>query len=237
MKYILFAILFSLIPASLLSQTSEFYDIVYLKKGNYVKGMVLSIENDIVEIVDMKGKAYTFKMDEVEKIEKTDFDRNIYLNIDPDSKVDRNSLNKTMYALTKLSINRNYIDKKSYLGGTIAGGVKFGGLGLGLAIAYNSYTILEDEAYLPLMLDVRYTFYYPVVRPYIYFNPGYSFKFKDRDGMMLSAGVGGSIKFNNYISGIVELGYYWQKFQKEILNYKVVGSSDFLTLNFGLQLF
>lgn len=225
------------IPITIFSQSTDFYDVVYLKQGNYVKGMVLSIENGKLEMVDTKGKSFNFSMSEIDRIEKPDFDRNDYLNINPDLKFNKQSAAKPFYMLTKMSINRSVDNEETYLGGTVSGGFNYKGFGFGMGIAYNGYTKTEEEAYLPVMFDIRYTFYYPSVKPYLYLNPGYSFKLKKREGFMLATGVGALMGINNFLSVTFELGYYWQKFNKEIGIFTQVGSNDFLVMNFGLQLF
>jgi sRNA-binding regulator protein Hfq len=172
----------------LFSQKQTDEDVVYLKNGSVVRGVIIEqIPNISLKVQTREGNIFVYKMDEVEKISKELMQQN--------TKIQTNSQKQT--------IDYSAFNKpKGYLGLLeFGGGIGFGtwganrisltmlngyravpqfaiGFGIGLQLFfyeyYDGYLKKITEATLPIFLHLRSDFLARKVSPFIAFNIGYN---------------------------------------------------------------
>jgi sRNA-binding regulator protein Hfq len=213
-------------------------EIVYLKNGSTIKGIVIEqIPNQSIKLQTSDGSIFVYKMDEIEKIskEKTSksdnsqrpsvtYDLNGYRGFvdvgyvfgtgDESSKIDRIEFSTTH----GYQINTNF-----FVGG-----------GTGI-----HYMTLNDVFLLPLFIDFKGYILSGNVSPYFDFKGGYTHilsKLEDEDikgGLYISPAIGVRYLISNNIGLNASLGFVFQQFRDIALN--EYAKANGVSFKFGIE--
>jgi hypothetical protein len=155
---------------NVLAQENKQQDVVYLKNGTVLHGKIVEIEaNKTITFISNCGDKWVINQSEIEEIKKKDISSNPYLNLSsPFIEY------KTEGFYSKLNVgflfSGNIDTPFPPLSLILLGGYDFknkfsvgGGVGLDLL----------NEAYMPVVADLKYNFTSGKINHYIYFQGGY----------------------------------------------------------------
>lgn len=206
-------------------------DAVYFKDGTRMIGIVTElIPGTSLKITDRNGKDFTFSMAIVDHIEKENYNRDEYL-VKPKTDLRNNSLNRVTN-LTKIGAARNVIENKYNfsVANVLSYQYTYSAVGIGV-----SYLKNDSNTFIPIYLDLRYTFNYPSIKPYFYGDVGYSISNEISRGVYFGLGSGLKVNINNTVNLIFEFGYSYQRIGYRLYNFDITGYKDFISFNTGIQ--
>lgn len=223
-------VLFLIITANVFSQ-DPVLDVVYFKDGTRMMGIITElIPGSTLKITDRNGKDFTFSMSLVDHIEKENYNRDEYL-VKPKTDSLKNYINK-FTNITKIGVAKNIIENKYNFSASNIFSYQFTHAALGIGV---SYLKSDSSTFIPIYLDLRYTFNYPSVKPYFYGNAGYSVSNEISRGLYLGLGSGLKVNVNNSVNLIFEFGYIYHRVGYRLYNFDVSGYKDFITFSTGIQ--
>ena len=194
-------------------------DIVYLKNGSVIRGIVVEqVPNQSIKIQTIDRNIFVFKFDEIEKItkeiannkngidhEKSDLKTNGYMN-----------LTETFYCpgygeLKFGDVSMSNIGNYSS-GFRVVNGYQFNeyfSLGVGLGIDKNNYSTL-----LPITFDGRATLIKGKTSPVFSAIVGYSVSLADaKGGFIVNPQFGIKTHISNKLAYLFNIGYKWQSLE------------------------
>ena len=246
MKYLFAVPLFILIAMSFAYGGENFEDVVYLKNGNIIRGMIIEQQiGKTVKIQTRDRNVFLFAVDEIEKITKEPLPEEILVEPKMAPTLDRHSSSRNRYyGILRIGFrngedhtlfNANFID-----------GAKFGNyFSSGFGFGYDNY---PNGGMLPIFLDLRGYFLTKPIVPSIYLDVGYSLAWVENEngvnwgGFMLATGAGIQVPISGDFSVLANVGYKMQK-AKERWYYggywyywdeKRTVTYDFFTVDFGI---
>lgn len=210
MRKLIALFIFSILTACAFAQ-SDFQDVVYLKNGSIIRGMIIAqVPNKSLKIETGDGSVFVYELTEVEKITK-----------EP-RKVPQGTRTKDS---GKRSKYRGIVDVGYQIG---VGDLGLGRLSLnvingfqldpffsiGLGTGLRFYTF-DSEALIPLFIDLRATFNENKVTPFVALGAGYSLDVGhgfSGIGLFLNPSAGISFKISERNAMHIGLNYEMQRF-------------------------
>jgi hypothetical protein len=236
---------------SMAHSEEAFEDVVYLKNGGVIRGMI--IEQKIGKFIKIKtydNRVLVFDFNEVDNIVKEPIQEKNYIEQKTKLAIEQHTISAISYCGI-LRVGLRYGEDHALFNANFINGAKFGnGFSSGIGLGFDNY---PNGNMLPLFLDMRGYF---IVKPAIlstYLDAGYSFGWiKNYDGgnfggLMLALGIGLHSPYNGGLSGFFNIGYKMQSAKEywTYLNYDHVGNLydsiekrtvtyKFITADFGV---
>ena len=230
-----FIVFFLFLSVQLFAQERVF-DVVYMKSGVEVKGIITELTpGNSLTIITTNGKTLTILLSEVGRIGKENFDTDDFLKkprVDSSSAYTHRFIN-----ITKVGLVRNISDYKNNITASNITAYQFRNISIGLGVSYIKY---KDKNYtIPVYADVRYTFEYPKWKPFFYVDLGHSVSDEKGKGVYFQTGTGVKFNIKNNLHLVLDAGYSYQKvaYNVELTNtsYRIVEYRDNLHLTAGIQ--
>jgi long-subunit fatty acid transport protein len=232
MKKYLVLILFALIATAAFAQ-SKYQDVVYLKNGSVVRGVIIEqIPNQSIKIETADKNVFVYKMDEVEKIVKEP------IKAKRGFSGNGSGLEKGYKGIVEagyqLGVGEFALDrlKLNIINGYQINPYFSVGLGTGLRYYFDSNKVM-----VPIFADFRANFMNSSLSPYLSFGIGYSL---DSDyhfegtGMIVNPAAGVSYRISEKLVMNFGLGYEVQK-SKLSSGDQTASSLGVLSLNIGIS--
>lgn len=200
MKKLIFISLSFLFVLSVFAQNIQYEDVVYLKNGSIIRGMIVEqIPNKTIKIKTADRNLFVFEYDQIEKITKEEIPQEVMVKQESEAPgsqyvVKENGFEGTIDLF--LAVQMDWGDP--VIGMHAIAGYRFipqffmgGGLGV---------EIYTDGNMLPLFLNVRTDFVKAKVTPFFAANVGYAYGWvngedgSDWGGIFLEPGIG--VRFN-----------------------------------------
>jgi len=177
MKKFLFLIvfLFALVANAFSQQYADYQDVVYLKNGGIVRGIIIEqVPQSSLKIETTGGNVFVYTYDEIEKIAK-------------EPKVLQDNERQSQNSVSSTGLKKGYrgiVELGTLIpfgmGVHVINGYQFNpyvslGAGVGLDVYF------DDGLTLPLFADLRINFLDKRVSPYIAFDIGYTFRLTGLD--------------------------------------------------------
>ncbi|HEX2788691.1 MAG TPA: hypothetical protein VHP32_12405 [Ignavibacteria bacterium] len=214
------------------SSQSQFLDIVWLKNGQYIKGLIISgSTNEKFKIIDIYGREYSIEWAEIDRIEKDNYTKERFLGY-AKNYIDSSALNKPyslilkggfMRVMNAVSNNVNFNIIASY-------SIKNFSIGVG-----GMYSKIEKNQIFPIYLDGRYTFNYTAIKPFFFVNTGYGLGSDGKKGGMFAMGAGVRYQLTTVFSILTDISYYYQAVDYESQGVKFKIRYDCALINAGIQ--
>ena len=239
MKKYLALILFALLTTLAIAQ-SNYQDVVYLKNGSIIRGVVIEqIPNKSIKIETFDKSVFVYQMDEIEKLTKEQ------IKVEGKSPVKFKGFEKGYKAIVEIGFgpgvgNTYYNYSMDRFKINIINGYQLNpyfSIGLGTGLRY--YPTAE-EAIVPVFADFRANLLKRNVTPYISLGIGYSFDatngFKNV-GFLFNPIAGINFKVSDKSSMNVGLGYEMQnmEYYDYIYDYKYVEDFGAISINVGVS--
>jgi hypothetical protein len=203
----------SAISSDLISQ-DQLQDVVYLKNGGVVRGIVIEqVIGKSISIKTENDSVFVYASEEVEKIVKEKTQREI-------SKVSAEQLKSSIYThIARLGILTG--EGTTFFTINIINGFHIGKyFELGFGIGYDKYPNMHV---IPIFLDLRSYFHRGEISPLIHVDIGLSkgqYKFSDAwrfGGFMLNTGLGLGIQVSPQVTFLMEISYRLQVVQSMVI--------------------
>ena len=205
---------------ALAAYSQEYQDVVYLKNGSVIRGLITEqIPNESIKI-ESQGNIFVFKLDEIEKITK---ELTTKPRKEKEPKVREDSgLKKGYSGIAELAIGIAYGDDIEHANETVkvnlVNGFRFNPH-FAIGVSTGARFLLRDDIYLvPIMADVRANVLNRKASPYFVLNIGTAYNGRESFstfGTMFGFGVGVAMKVaptkNTFNIG---------------LSYEAIGASD-----------
>jgi len=207
--YLLISLLFSIFIYS----QNNYQDVVYLKNGNIIYGMIIEqIPNKSIKIKQKKGKSISFTLNEIQKITKEKIQ---------DLKKNEIQKKPKTYGIVELGF---LTDKSKYSFDRISLDVTMShslspNFSFGVGTGYRNYVrtskIKSEIILIPIFLNLKYKFLNKETTPFFAIDIGKSFSVKDKEtkrgGLIINPKFGVNIKTSKKITMIISLNYEIQK--------------------------
>ncbi len=225
--------------ASVLFAQSNLQDVVYLKNGSIIKGVITEqVFGEHIKMETADGSVFVFKAEEIEKITKTE-------KIESTKSVSDQNQNQQTLKTTSITTSTKNTHSRGYVGIVETGYVHgVGGLeasrfkmdfingyqfnpylSLGLGVGVRIY---ENEEYnLPIYLDARFTFTEQKVSPYISLGGGVNILEIDPH---LAASIGVLWRTSDKLAVKFGIGY---EYQNIYIEYATASSSSSMSHDTG----
>jgi hypothetical protein len=178
-------VLFISVSYTIFAQTNQhFQEIIYLKNGTIIKGIILEhLADKSIRVKTTDQSEVIYKAEEVDHIVKEFYDIR----------------QKGYFNLTEMSFAVGKTDASMGIS-TVNGYIIKPHFSLGLGVAYDYY--VTAGSLLPVFADVRITFHDKRFTPFIYGDGGYSFGITSNNNDQLKGGVflNPGIGIKSYIS-------------------------------------
>lgn len=220
------------------SQSSDLF-LLELNNGISIKCYLkeYTAEKELI-VISEDGKEIKVKLDDVKKFERIS-EVNFKKEDSPfkdNSKINylkRNTFTNTL----KVGPMRNGKNDKFYFSASDIVNYELGEISIGAGISYDA---IPDNAFIPVFADLKYNIATNSPNtPFVFVNGGYSFTTDIGSGYMFALGVGLKTKLQNSLNFIADFGYKYQRVQFTLdylgYSYKIVGNTNYLTLNAGIQ--
>ena len=191
MKHLLLVLAFTLFAWGLSAQEG-YQDVVYLKNGSIVRGMIIEqVPNESVKIQTADGSVFVYKMDEIQKITK---ELDAYNAQRPGYRGPRKAISfkdiagyRGMAEIAySIGTGENPSDRLEV---STSHGYQFGQhFYLGAGIGFQYHFDADDAIFLPVFIHFRGNLLKTNITPFLDFKVGYSFF--DYQGFYLSPGLG-----------------------------------------------
>ena len=185
---------------------SHYHEVIYLKNGTVVKGIILEhLADKSIKVKTEDQGEVIYKDDEVDHIVKEFYDIR----------------RKGYFNLTELTVGISKSDASVGIS-TVNGFIVKPHLYLGLGVAYDYY--VTAGSMLPLFADVRITFHDKRFTPFLYGDAGYSFAVASNNGDQLQGGLflNPGVGLKSYISKrsalLISIGARVQGLQYHVAN-------------------
>ena len=190
------------------SFAQQFTEVVYLKNGSIIKGVIVEqVPNVSLKIQTFDGSIFAYKMDEVEKITKENFKRMRCSNFAYDDlkgvAPGYRGFFDISYTIGVGDVNDNLLELSTSHGYQFNPQIYVGG-----GIAVHSYLDYKATA-VPFFANFRYDFFDKKISPFFDFKLGYSFT-NDVEGLYVSPTLGARFALTNNLAVNVGLGYTYQ---------------------------
>jgi sRNA-binding regulator protein Hfq len=208
LKYV-FLFIICLISFSAFSQSKRMEDVVYMKNGSIIRGVIVEFSKDYVKIETVGRNLFVFNSEEIEKIQKENNPRRFLYR-------ESGFFNNT--EIGWVTANRlSYQPGIANFGIQTVNGYKINRwVGAGVGIGLQRY---EYFNIVPVFASLQSgDFFHSRITPYYYVNTGYGFGFGEkhsqseviRGGFMFNPGIG--LKINSRESAfLMSFGYSVQK--------------------------
>jgi hypothetical protein len=235
---------------SIVHGEDTYEDVVYLKNGSIIHGMIIEqLIGKSIKIQTRDKNIFVYSYDEIEKITKEPVisEKNLE-QIKPQSVKQQAVSSNRYYGILRIGLRSG--ESNTLFNGNIINGAKFGKyFSCGFGFGYDNY---PNGHMLPLFLDLRGYFASKPVIPSIYLDAGYSLAWVNYEsgagwgGFMLAAGAGLHIPISGDFSVLVNVGYKMQKAKERyyyFYNYggnwyywdeKRTATYDFFTVDVGI---
>jgi len=212
-------------PKSVLAQ-ENMQDVVYLKNGSILHGDIIEIKaNESITLKSNCGDTWVLNQTEIDRIEKETIPKSIVVK---DSQKNISYKNKGFYSNVNVGFmfGGNQDTPFPPLSLMFVSGYQFNwGLALGVGLGLD----LVNEAYMPAVADIRYTFKDSKVSHFIYVQGGYALSLEDPDpydydyygyydsdleskgGYIINPGIGFKINLNNKSAFSFGIGYKYME--------------------------
>jgi len=231
---------------------SVYQDVVYLKNGSVIRGVIIEqIPNESVKIETADKNLFVFKFDEIERITKEE------------SKLAETGKTPIRNSIRYRGIldfgyhlpvegSENYTDKAEKVALNFINGIEinphlFIGLGVGFRYLSTSRSETNNKIFIPVFADLTGYLLNGSVSPFLSFAAGYSFHATSNNentgigidgGLLLFPSLGVRIKFSENAGVHFRFGYELQRFSR----YELWGSAhsslrDFRALTFKVGFF
>jgi sRNA-binding regulator protein Hfq len=214
-------ILFILTYSLCSGQNNNMEDVVYLKNGSIIRGLIIEqVPNQSIKIQTKDRNVFVFKYDEIEKITKENAINNNSNNSGNDTQTTGEFKKKGFINLTEINYCPGVGDVKfenlsaknedySFGFKTVLGYQFNEHLSLGLGVGIDKYKNIE---LLPLTLDTRVSILKGKVSPVFIGDIGYSFGLNGVEGgLVINPQVGIRTYISKNTAYIFNIGYKWQK--------------------------
>ncbi|MDQ3191109.1 MAG: hypothetical protein M3Q58_05910 [Bacteroidota bacterium] len=225
--YITTTLILIFISANSFGQSHQ--DVVYLKNGSILRGMIIEqVPNKSLKIQTADGNVFAYNMDEIEKISR----EQSHITYSRD-KIEYQSKSESVYILSEFT--KGFATVERGLGSmtrftTIVGYRISPNLSGGIGFGYVNYrAIVTYHKVAPIFVDIRATVLKTRFSPYIYFNGGYSIGLikntgyrSDNDvkgGKLLEGGIGFKHHFTNNLAITIGTGLCNQIIEDSIDEY------------------
>lgn len=228
---------------SVFAQNTNYVDVVYLKNGSIIHGMIIEqIPNQSIKIQTKDGDIFVYKMDDIEKITKepaTTSDKNT------SSNYTKNNGSSPSKSSTPIPIKYTNIAEGNVglglgdnsavisLGIQDINGIMFNNFFItGIGIGYNTYMSdigkYSSVDFLPIFIDARAYILKQAFTPYVGFNIGYSLLLSNNDtksgsagGLLINPELGIKYSLNDKVALNFAIGYMLQDYvyAEQTLNY------------------
>jgi hypothetical protein len=182
--FFLFCIVLTLSYKASAQMHPHFHEIIYLKNGSVVKGIILEhLSDKSIKVKTENQGEVIYKEDEVDHIVKEFYDIR----------------RKGYFNLTEIAVGIGKTDASIGIS-TVNGFILKPHLSLGIGTAYDYY--VTAGSMVPIFADVRIAFHDRRFTPFIYGNAGYSFGVSSNNGDQLKGGLylNPGIGLKSYIS-------------------------------------
>ncbi|MFC2096278.1 hypothetical protein ACFLQ3_01095 [Bacteroidota bacterium] len=215
----------AVLPKSLLSQ-NKMQDVVYLKNGSILHGDIIEIKaNESITLKSNCGDTWVFKQIDIDRMVKEPISKSV---VTKDSLVKVSYKNKGFYSNINVGFlfGGNMDTPFPPLSLMFVNGYQFD---WGLAIGAGLGLDLLNEAYMPAVADIRYTFRNSKVSHFIYLQGGYAVSLespdpydydyydyydsdtKSKGGYIINPGIGFKINLNNKNAFSFGIGYKYME--------------------------
>jgi hypothetical protein len=209
-KIILFLIVYIIATytsATLYAQMHAHYqDVIYLKNGTVVKGIVLEhLADKSIKVKTKDQGEVIYKGDEVDHIIKEFYDIR----------------RKGYFNLTEVSVGISRVDASIGVS-TVNGLILRPHLSAGIGVAYDYY--ITAGSMLPVYADVRVTFHDRRFTPFLYGDAGYGFGIASNNndnlkgGLFLNPGIGLKSYISKRSALVISVGARVQGLQDRVVN-------------------
>lgn len=214
------------------SAQSQFLDVVWLKNGQYIKGLIISGSlAEKFKIIDIYGREFTIEWNEIDRIEKENYNRERFLGY-AENYLDSAAMKKP-YSVT---LKGGYMRVMNYTTNNASASLivsyNFTNISVGVGTMYAKFDKIH---YFPIFADVRYTFNFLNIKPFFFAEAGYSVGKDDRRGVMFAMGTGVKYQLNNIFAFLVDMTYYYQAENYISKTFRFKSRYDSVLLNAGIQ--
>lgn len=253
----LFALFIFLLCCFLASAQQNMEDVLYLKSGKVVRGIILEQNNNGVKILVLGRYKFIYATSEIDKMTKEPSTSN-YTYTKTSTRptvapVEQKPVSPSgYYGLIELGYGMQVGDKGYDIGKfNFINGYRFSphfSAGIGVGLRYYAYDVFEENFFgysdlietggIPVFLDLRAHFSKGNVSPYLVLNAGFTFDSQMFEpNLMISPGAGVKIKVSRKSSFLVGISYDIQEYtlydfeQESLLDEKLTNVS----LNLGFS--
>lgn len=228
-KYIV--LMFFALFSNFLFGQNNYLDVVYLKNGNIIRGIIIEqVPNSLIKIQTLDKSVFVFQMAEIEKITKE-------MN---EVKIEKKAIKyglqpgyKGVFEIGhQLSGGLDDRIKLNIINGYQLNPYFSIGIGTGVRLYY-----LRDLPLIPLFFDLRANFINRKVSPYFSVGVGYSFDISDgfeRYGNLIDPNLGICIRVGNRTAINVGMGIEIQTINRSFFNFNTSNSAIGIGLIVGV---
>ena len=211
MKKILLLLVF-IVASSLLFAQQNYQDVVYLKNGSIIHGIIIEqIPNKSIKIETTDKNVFVYQVDEIERLTKELMQvKSNYSKINSGTKSGYQCIVETGNAFGVGTYGMDFLKINIINGYRINPYLSFG-VGTGLRYYYDA-----KSAVIPIFTDFRVNFINKRISPYFALGTGYSFNSKndfEGVGLLLSPTTGIKVKLSSNIAMNIGIGYEMQEME------------------------
>lgn len=214
-RKILLVGLFSLLSGVALAQTAPMQDVVYLKNGSVIRGVIIEqVPNESLKIETRDGNVFVYRMEEITKMTKEQAPN--YYGVRPRYEAKARGYMGIVEAGYGIGVGE-YLDRFEV---DVVNGYQFSPyFALGGGIGVNIWT-RSGLVTMPYFLHLRTNFINGHVSPFLAMNVGYNLSLDANldGGVMIEPTLGVAVRVSNRAAVIFGLSYSGQRYGEDYID-------------------